>query len=198
MMAACWLMDRLGVSEAVAGDLVEQFREGRSSAWLWRQTLVAIVMGVVIDVRRHPFLVLRAVLVGLLLRKGSMALLGRAGPSFDDWAGGTALGLFALSRPMYIFVVLSANTIAAAPFWFCIGWLVARFHRSGHALVLVVTVWMLELPHNARQIEHAISDVTFRRYMPVLITAIALQTGLFTLSVLAGALANKGAPREIA
>ena len=99
---------------------------------------------------------------------------------------------------MYIFVVLLANTLLAAPLWFSIGWLVARFHRSGDALVFVMTVWILELPHNARQIEHAISTVTFRPYMTVLITTIALRMGFFTLSVLAGALANNGAPHEIA
>jgi hypothetical protein len=198
MKAACWLMDRLGVSEAVAGDLVEQFQEGRSLAWFWRQTFGAIVTGIVNDVRRHPFLVLRAVLVGLLLRQGSIVLLARAEPSFDAWVAGAALDLFNMSRPMYILVVSLANTMMAAPVWFCIGWLVARLHRSGHALVLVVTVWVLELPHYARLIEHAITDLTFRPYMTVQITTIALWMGCFALSVLGGSLANKEAPHEIA
>jgi hypothetical protein len=42
MKAACWLMDRFGVPEAIAGDLVEQSRCERSAWWLWRQAFAAI------------------------------------------------------------------------------------------------------------------------------------------------------------
>jgi hypothetical protein len=46
---ACWLLDSLGYTgqnPALAGDLLEEFRGGRSPAWYWRQTLMAIATGI--------------------------------------------------------------------------------------------------------------------------------------------------------
>ena len=43
---ALWLLGHLASrNEPLAGDLVEQFRGGRSVAWLWSQLLYAIFMG---------------------------------------------------------------------------------------------------------------------------------------------------------
>ena len=43
---ALWLLGRLAPrNEPLAGDLLEQFRSGRSTAWLWSQLLFAIFMG---------------------------------------------------------------------------------------------------------------------------------------------------------
>jgi hypothetical protein len=44
---ALWLLKRLGSpyqGEALAGDLIEQYQDGRSRAWWWRQVIVAIVL----------------------------------------------------------------------------------------------------------------------------------------------------------
>jgi hypothetical protein len=46
---ATWLLDQLGYARhnvALAGDLLEEFRSGRSRAWYWRQTAMVIVNGV--------------------------------------------------------------------------------------------------------------------------------------------------------
>ena len=43
---ALWLLGHLAPrNEPLAGDLVEQFRAGRSVVWLWSQLLYAIVLG---------------------------------------------------------------------------------------------------------------------------------------------------------
>src|SRR5688572_112295 len=40
------LLERLGPqNEALAGDLVEEYRSGRSSVWYWWQVLTSIVIG---------------------------------------------------------------------------------------------------------------------------------------------------------
>ena len=46
---ANWLLDHLGYTRqnaALAGDLLEEFRSGRSAAWYWRQTLVVVANGI--------------------------------------------------------------------------------------------------------------------------------------------------------
>lgn len=51
---ANWLLERFGLTgqnPPLAGDLLEEFRNGRSAAWYWRQTLFAISIGSVRNVR---------------------------------------------------------------------------------------------------------------------------------------------------
>jgi hypothetical protein len=51
---ATWLVEHLNRGDrnkALAGDLLEQFSQGRSVAWYWHQALVAIVAGFVRDRR---------------------------------------------------------------------------------------------------------------------------------------------------
>jgi hypothetical protein len=45
---ASWMLEHLtfgSKSEALAGDLLEEFRQGRSIAWYWRQVVAAILIG---------------------------------------------------------------------------------------------------------------------------------------------------------
>ncbi len=51
--------------DALAGDLIEQYRQGRSAAWYWRQVLLAILVGLVKD----------RVLGGMAILGSSLALL---------------------------------------------------------------------------------------------------------------------------
>jgi hypothetical protein len=44
---AIWLLERLSTGyhgESLAGDLIEQYKHGKSQLWLWRQVAVAIVL----------------------------------------------------------------------------------------------------------------------------------------------------------
>jgi hypothetical protein len=53
--------------EALAGDLIEQHRQGRSGAWYWRQVLGAIAVSAAKDLRDHKLLAVRAAVIGLVL-----------------------------------------------------------------------------------------------------------------------------------
>jgi hypothetical protein len=67
---ATWLLQRFAAGtgrESMVGDLVERYRSGRSSAWYWRQTLAAILLGVASDLRSHTSLATRALVVGWTL-----------------------------------------------------------------------------------------------------------------------------------
>jgi hypothetical protein len=53
--AAIWLLQNAcpGDNEALTGDLIERFREGRTHAWFWGQVLIAFAVGVLGEIRRH-------------------------------------------------------------------------------------------------------------------------------------------------
>ena len=75
---ARWLFERVRFSdtdEALAGDLLEEFTQGRSAAWYWRQVLVAIVVDYRKEVRIHWVLAIRAALIGLAVSTGVSILL---------------------------------------------------------------------------------------------------------------------------
>src|SRR5262249_41221174 len=72
---ATWLLRRLAPPhrrESLIGDLIEQYERGRSSAWYWRQAIVAIGAGFVEEIRDHPLLLARALLLGWALRRTGM------------------------------------------------------------------------------------------------------------------------------
>jgi len=52
---AVWLLRNAcpGDNEALTGDLIETFREGRSRGWFWKQTLIAIVVALLGAAWRH-------------------------------------------------------------------------------------------------------------------------------------------------
>jgi hypothetical protein len=65
---ATWLLEhsRFGnAGEALTGDLLEEFRHGRSATWYWRQVVLALLAGYGKDVRAHWVLALRASTAGL-------------------------------------------------------------------------------------------------------------------------------------
>jgi hypothetical protein len=58
--AATWLLKFLtpaGKNEAMLGDLEEDFMQGRSAAWYWRQVLTVILVGLVQELRSRRVLV---------------------------------------------------------------------------------------------------------------------------------------------
>lgn len=67
---ATWLLKHLGPgyrSEALAGDLFEEYQQGRTHAWYWRQTAAAILVGGTRLLRvKLPRFVLSAVLRALI------------------------------------------------------------------------------------------------------------------------------------
>jgi hypothetical protein len=66
---ALWLLERFGestVNPALVGDLNEQFQQHGSSFQYWRQTLAALLWGMLEDLRAHKLLAIRTVLTGWL------------------------------------------------------------------------------------------------------------------------------------
>jgi len=61
---ALWLLERCGSgahAQALAGDLIELYRQGRSQGWLWRQVAMALGVALLRFIRTMPWIiVLRA------------------------------------------------------------------------------------------------------------------------------------------
>jgi hypothetical protein len=60
---AASLLDLLG-NEALAGDLLEEFRRNQSAGWYWHQALLAVLIKLSKDLRAHWILAVRAILIG--------------------------------------------------------------------------------------------------------------------------------------
>jgi hypothetical protein len=67
MRGAAWLLHQFDVDPALTGDLIEERRAGRSSAWFGRQVVKALMSVVFDDLRHHKVLALRAVVMGWVL-----------------------------------------------------------------------------------------------------------------------------------
>jgi hypothetical protein len=77
---ATWLLNRCGFAHQnppLAGDLLEEFRGGRSAAWYWRQTLVVISTGLVQNARLFKRLLI-ANIIGWALQAGVTLVLWRS------------------------------------------------------------------------------------------------------------------------
>ena len=64
------LLERLASGphgDAILGDLIEQYRQGRSAAWYWRQVLLAILVGLAKDRVLGGMAILGSLLVLLLI-----------------------------------------------------------------------------------------------------------------------------------
>ena len=67
---AAWILDRFGPmpeTEAIAGDLIEQYQQGRSRWWYWREVVVALAVTFV-----WPFLLPIPLLTVLVLFGGGL------------------------------------------------------------------------------------------------------------------------------
>ena len=122
--------------QALVGDLVEQYREGRSRAWFWRQTAAALLRAMAGDIRGHKLLALRAIAVGWGLyfafsfpvNYASRLLRGVILTRLSE------IGEYSFSSTFWATRLSSTLLIYTA--CFAAGWLVARLHRR-QALAMV-------------------------------------------------------------
>lgn len=179
---ATWLLEELHPNRErtpIAGDLIEAYHSGHSRSWYWREVLVAILFGFYDEIKAHPLLTLRSVLLGwaiLLLFYYSMA------PRFF-------LFLARFIRPsgypfgssMLIWSAITLSVHVAS------GWTVARLHRPLHfagLLLFACSVSGLQLPWIWFEVANAVTNA---RFLPYLLYAFAV-TFLWPTAVLFGGL----------
>ncbi len=187
-IVATWVLTHFSNrNEVLAGDLVEEYRRGRTAAWYWRQVLAAIFVGCGNEIRTQKLLTVRAVTTG--------------------WAA-LILSNYLISLPLYRLYSRAMVALGLDPRWFwwshyytyprmfvpCVGgflsgWLVARFHRTYR--VTMVTVYAVSvLLTSFREIFRLATDsLSNSRFVPYLLTY-SLTECLFVVSILLGGLRN--------
>jgi len=121
---ARWLLSAFGCSlknDAILGDLDEQFQNGRSGGWYWRQTVTAIATGFWREVTAHRLLAVRAfVLAWGLILCAVIVFRPMLGNLFQAFRPMSDLGV-----ALTLILGVAISSIAGAG----IGWVVARLHR---------------------------------------------------------------------
>jgi hypothetical protein len=85
---ATWLLSRVLVdekSESLIGDLIEQYRGGRSRVWYWRQTFSALALNAVAATSAHKWLAVTVVALGLCLPYIYMSIHVSVFVTLDSW-----------------------------------------------------------------------------------------------------------------
>jgi hypothetical protein len=133
---AHWLLTHTGTDDSLTGDLIEQHSTGKSLLWLWAQVLAAVASGTARAIRTHKLLALRATLTGwiVLLLCFQLSVMVHTQLSM-----GALIGL-KLWWWQYVGVALEpwATCVSVAIMGVSSGWIVARFHSTcGAKMVLV-------------------------------------------------------------
>jgi hypothetical protein len=156
--------------EPLIGDLLEEYRGGRSSLWYWRQVLIVIMLSTYREIRAHKSLAIRALAVTffvyhfLWLVVVRMALNEIQRAVFWMFAGPRGLPGWPPYYDDFHRVLLTLAGVAT-------GWIVAKLHRQrGTAMVLLCATALpfLELPlfiadslHYQTNLSDVIAMVTF-------------------------------------
>ena len=171
--AATWLLNKFGcTNDALKGDLVEEYGQGRSIAWYWRQVLVAIAVGFSTEVSAHKLLALRAIITGWT----AIYLLERAvGITFWKWYGRLLLAHALMPtfwwRHYYTYPVVLTWCICAA----ASGWIVGKCHREhcrAMVLIFLVSVQLWSLPEFFRLAEDVATNQRFVPYLLAFVTKV--------------------------
>ena len=137
---AAWLFERLASGpnrESLGGDLAEQYRGGRSSAWYWRQVLMAVWASTTRDIGRHKLTAVRAVVISWMFLIPWLFFTGWVYGSTKFWVMETlirgSIGFHDL-WVIYAAPLLITWCLGSA----LIGWVVARLEPDCRAGMLFV------------------------------------------------------------
>jgi hypothetical protein len=126
-------------NDGLIGDLMEEYRSGRSARWYWRQTIVAAAVALSRHIRAHKLLALRAIVTGWVVLLSFFA--------FGDFlANGLAHQMAGSPRDLsYLYGIwwpfrLTAWLVSYVGFVISAG-VVSRSHRPTFAIAYVISVY---------------------------------------------------------
>ena len=112
-------------SEALLGDLIEQYEAGRSRTWYWKQVILALVISAGREVRTSKLQAVRAVVIGYFT--------GASLSYFTTSLAGRFVGAYMGVYAAYYLVFLPLAFFSAV----ASGWIVRRLHPRAMVLVWV-------------------------------------------------------------
>ena len=110
--------------DSVIGDLIEQYQNGRSRGWFWRQTVAALTMSAFREVREHKFQAISAIVLGYLC--------GASLFYFTTSAAGKFVGGYTVVGAYVLFLPLAFISSAIS------GWILSRTHSRPMVLVFAI------------------------------------------------------------
>ena len=128
-LVATWILERF-CEPALAGDLMEQHRERRSTAWYWKQAIVAVSVYPIAQIAEHKWLAVRAIVTGYVIWFVFNATLLKG--VLRPWMGMDST----FDRAAYFLI--------AYALWMANGWIIAKLHRPySTAMVLAYMLWAI-------------------------------------------------------
>ena len=187
LSSAIWFLTTFGSGpsiDALSGDLAEEYQRGRSVAWLWQQSLAGVVVSFASEVRAHPVVAARAVLIGVSVLA---VLFAGVGPLLNG------LNAVALHRlPLWFYTQWQVYSVLAAALSFVVamlaGWTVGSLHRRHRAMAtLSVVIAALIIATLDAELYRLIGNaLTHRRYVPYLLAHVMNVAGLISGLALGG------------
>lgn len=185
---ATWLLEALSTdphSEALIGDLNEQFGAGRSRQWYWRQAIGSLTLDLARTLRTHGLSFALAVLVGwastwlwrLANTLAPRGLSDALDPARHSWT------LDTLER----FLTLHASQTLLTALVFVSVWIVTRIHRAHQRAVLVAFVLALTVPRLPGIAQLVIEAIVNSR-LPSMLIPVIVKTCLQAVFTLAAGL----------
>jgi hypothetical protein len=167
---ATWLFDSFSDNKELAGDLIEEYRAGRSAAWYWMQVLLGVAVGLRQEILSHKFLAAKAVVTGWIALYVLVAISGRHNGAWKE--------LIRVNRPLVrgsynlpgIFnwvMLLEIFIVFAVAAWIA-GLLNRRYNRSLLFIVLIAWsfwFWRSTSSYWLMLIVDSIHQSTFRPYL---------------------------------
>jgi hypothetical protein len=156
---ATWLMTRFAAGEnreSLIGDLIEQHRRGRSSAWYWRQAISAIAASFAAEARQHKALAIFAIALGTSMGDVYTFLIWPSVHWVDGWypplmswlLQADLDGVWHMAHSLHIHAW--ATTIEFCALLATVSWMLSRFRPRQMTLlvaILVVTQISLSAPY---------------------------------------------------
>jgi hypothetical protein len=157
-------------SEALLGDLIEQYEAGRSRRWYWRQVILALVISAGREARTRKLQAIRAVIVGYLC--------GASLCYFTTSAAGKFVGGYTVVGAYLLFLPLAFISAAIS------GWILSRTHSR--PMVLVFAIFCVIASVVALAV-YALFPVD-RMPLPMTVVVLAIDFIIAPIGVLAGGL----------